>query len=78
MGVGFGAKQFADGGRLAKEYRRPPETVKDKETDSPLDALEGTWPCQYSDFSPVKPISHVWSSERKRIRLCCFKPSSSQ
>lgn len=63
MGAGFGAIQFADGGGLAKEYRWPTETVKGKETDSPLDALEGTWPCRYSDFSPVKPISHFWSSE---------------
>ena len=50
-------------GITAEECRWPLEALKAKEMDPPLDPLEGTQPCQYPDFSPVKPISDFWSSE---------------
>lgn len=31
---------------------------KRQETDSPLESLEGAWPCQHLDFGSVKMISH--------------------
>jgi hypothetical protein len=40
-----------------KECRQPPEAVKGKEMDYPLLSPKGTQPCQYFNFSPVKPIS---------------------
>lgn len=37
--------------------RQPLETRRGKEIDSPLETPERVRPCQYLNFSPVKPIS---------------------
>jgi len=49
---------FEDGerGPQAKECRWPPEARKGRKMNPPLEPPERSKPCQYLDFSPVRPM----------------------
>ena len=44
-------------------WNAAPEAIQGKEMDSPLEPVEGSWPCQHFDFEPVKLISGFWPPE---------------
>lgn len=52
------------------------EAGKGKETDSPLEPLEGIRPCQHLDFSPVRTSLESDLQNYKTVSLCCFMPLS--
>lgn len=45
--------------------------------DSPLEPLEGTWPCQHAGFNPVILMCTSGLQNCGTIHFCCLKPPCS-